>query len=121
MLYILLANSVLLLRLAFVIFALAGVVAVVRWPKLAWLHLPAVLWAVGIEWSGGVCPLTPLENYLRQAAGQAGYSGSFIEHYLLALLYPTGLTRELQWWLGGIVLLLNLTGYAWLLLRRRRL
>lgn|SRR5690606_21029622 len=120
MLYALLADLVLLLHLAFVSFALAGVVVVVRWPKLAWLHIPAMLWAIWIEWSGGICPLTPLENQLRHAAGQAGYSGGFVEHYLTALLYPAGLTRELQWWLGGIVLLVNLAGYGWLLLRRYR-
>lgn len=120
MLYTLLADLVLLLHLAFVVFAVAGSVAVMRWPKLAWLHIPALLWAVWIEWSGGICPLTPLENLLRQAAGQAGYSGGFIEQYLLAVLYPAGLTRELQWWLGGIVLAINLAGYGWLLLRRWR-
>ena len=78
-----------------------------RWPWLAAGHLPAAAWAVWIEWSGGICPLTPLELRLRQAAGQQGYGGGFIEHYLTAAIYPEGLTRELQFAIGGFVLALN--------------
>jgi hypothetical protein len=114
----LLANLVLVVHAAFVAWVVAGVAAVWRWPKLAWLHLPAAAWGVWIEWSGGICPLTPLEQRLRLAAGEAGYEGGFVERVLLGALYPEGLTREVQWVLGGAVLAVNVAGY--LLLWRRR-
>jgi hypothetical protein len=114
------ADALLVVHGLFIAWATLGALAVWRWPRLAWLHLPAVAWAVWIEWSGGICPLTPLEVQWRMAAGQAGYGGSFVEHYLTAAIYPQGLTRELQWVLGGGVLLLNAGLYAGLLLRRRR-
>lgn len=85
---------------------------------LAWLHLPAVAWGCAVEFLGLPCPLTPLENRLRRAAGDAGYSGGFVEHYLLPLIYPAGLTPAVQWILGAIVLLLNLIAYLYLLHRR---
>ena len=88
----------------FIAWVVLGGLVVLRWPRLAWLHLPAVAWGVWIELTGGVCPLTPLEQRLRLAAGEAGYSGGFIEHYLGALIYPAGLTRGTQWMLAGIVL-----------------
>ncbi|MBB3175917.1 DUF2784 domain-containing protein [Variovorax sp. Sphag1AA] len=113
-----LADGVLVLHGAFILFVLVGGAAVWRWPRLAWLHLPAVAWAIWIEWSGGICPLTPLENEFRRAAGLAGYEGGFIEHYLLAAIYPEGLTRGVQMVLGAFVALLNLTVYGRLLLRR---
>jgi len=114
-----LADAVLLLHLGFIVWVVAGGLAVLRWPRLAFLHLPAVLWAAGIEFSQGVCPLTPLENALRQSAGLAGYEGGFIEHYLLSLLYPAGLTETVQWLLGGLVLVINGPIY-WVLWRRYR-
>ncbi len=83
-----------------------------RWPRLAWLHLPAAAWAGWVVSAGWICPLTPLENALRRSAGEAGYGGSFQEHYLLALIYPEGLTRPLQVALGLGVLLLNVLLYA---------
>jgi hypothetical protein len=99
-----------------------GGLLVLRWPRLAGLHLPAVAWGVWIEWSGGICPLTPLEQRLRAAAGEAGYAGGFIEHYVGAAIYPEGLTREQQVALGAAALGLNLLIYAalWHLRRRRR-
>ena len=112
------ADAVALLHLAFVLFVVFGGLLVWRWPRLAWLHLPAAAWGALIEFAGWMCPLTPLENYLRQVIGQAGYAGGFIDHYLWPLLYPTGLTREWQWVLGGAVIALNGAGYG-LLLRRR--
>lgn len=118
MLNALLADAVLVLHGLFIVWAVAGGLAVQRWPRLAWAHLPAVAWAVWIEASGGICPLTPLEIGLRRAAGQAGWQGGFIEQYLTAAIYPQGLTRGLQWLLAGAVLLLNLGLYAWLLRRR---
>lgn len=124
MLRALLADTVLVVHGLFIAWVVLGAFAVWRWPALAWLHLPAVAWGVWIEWSGGLCPLTPLEWQLREAAGQAGYRGGFIEHYLTAAIYPEGLTRRVQWALGAFVLVLNAGLYGlfavrWL--RRRRL
>jgi hypothetical protein len=119
MLLRLLADAVLVLHLVFVAFAVAGGLLALRWRWLPLLHLPALAWAVTVEFTGWICPLTPLENHLRQAGGAAGYSGGFVEHYLLPLLYPAALTRELQWLLGGGLLAFNLVVYALLLLRRR--
>jgi hypothetical protein len=115
-----LANAVLALHGAFILWVGLGALAVWRRPRLAWLHLPAVAWGVWIEWSGGICPLTPLEQRLRLAAGEQGYQGGFVEHYLLAAIYPEALTRELQWGIGSAVLLLNGAAYAALARRRRR-
>ena len=117
--YRLLTDLVVLLHAGFVAFVAAGGLLVWRRPRLAWVHLPAVVWAVGIEWSGAICPLTPLEVWLRRRAGQTGYRGDFIDHYVLPLLYPAGLTRELQIGLGAAALLLNLVVYGWCLRRRR--
>lgn len=119
MLYRWLADLVLLVHLGFVIFVAFGGVLVWRWPRLAWLHLPAVLWGAYVEFSGRLCPLTPLENLLRQAAGQKGYQESFLEHYIFFVLYPEGLTREVQLWLGLGVILLNLAFYGYWLFRHR--
>jgi hypothetical protein len=114
------ADAVLLAHGLFILFVLLGGAMVWRWPRLAWLHLPAVAWAAWVAWAGWVCPLTPMENALRRAAGQAGYSGGFVEHYLLGLIYPEGLTRGLQVGLGVFVALLNLAAYALLIRARRR-
>jgi hypothetical protein len=111
------ANLVVLVHLTFVLFVVLGGLLVLRWRRLAYLHVPAVIWGAWIELSGGICPLTPLENSLRARAGQAGYSGGFIEHYVLAVLYPSGLTRVIQIVLGATVLLLNLAVYFYLLRR----
>jgi hypothetical protein len=113
--YRILADAVLLLHFAFIAFALLGGLLVVRWPRLAWAHLPAAAWAAGIAFSGGICPLTPLENRLREAGGEMGYEGGFIEHQLEALIYPGWLTREIQVALGVVVLAINLFAYARLL------
>lgn len=115
-----LADVVLLLHGLFIAWVVLGGVVVLRWPLLAWLHLPAVAWGVWIELSGGLCPLTPLEQRLRLAAGEAGYTGGFIEHYLGGLIYPAGLTRGTQWLLAGVVLAINLVAYAVLWRRRTR-
>lgn len=115
-----LADGLLVLHGLFIVFVVAGGALVWRWPRLAWLHLPAVAWAAWVEWTGRICPLTPLENQFRRAAGQSGYEGGFIEHYLLGLIYPEGLTRGAQVGLGVAVALLNLTVYALLIRSRRR-
>ena len=91
-----------------------------RWPKLVWAHFPAALWGAVIEFAGWICPLTPLENFFRQAAGDADYAGGFVEHYLLPTLYPHALTREIQVAMGVAVLVLNLIVYTAVWRRRRR-
>ncbi len=101
----------------FVLFVLLGGLLVLRWPRLAYVHLPAAAWGVLIEFAGWICPLTPLEQSLRLKAGEQGYSGSFTEHYLLPLLYPSALTRNIQLLLGCLVLGLNLGIYGYLLYR----
>jgi hypothetical protein len=119
LIYRALADLILALHLAFVLFVVLGGLLVMRWPRLAWLHLPAAIWGVVIEYTGWICPLTPLENSFRARGGEAGYSGGFIEHYIQPLLYPAGLTRSTQVVLGSLVLVLNLTAYGIALSRRR--
>ena len=114
-----LADLVLVVHLAFVLFVALGAALVLRWPRLAWVHVPVVLYGAAIEFIGFTCPLTPLEVWLRRRGGEAGYSGGFIEHYVTAAIYPTGLTREIQLALGTLVLLLNGAAYAFLVSRRR--
>lgn len=115
-----LAALVVAIHLAFVWFVVAGACLALRWPRVIWLHIPAVVWAVWIEWTGRICPLTPLENHLRARAGLARYEGDFIARWVFPLLYPDGLTREVQVALGAAALVLNAGIYAWLLSRRRR-
>ncbi|MET0496802.1 MAG: DUF2784 domain-containing protein [Steroidobacteraceae bacterium] len=114
----LLADGVLVFHLAFIVFVMLGGLLVLRWKWIAWLHVPAVLWGIYIELSGRICPLTPLENSLREAAGQSGYSGGFIDHYITALIYPDGLSRGIQMALAATVVLVNGLVY-WRLLARR--
>ena len=115
-----LADAVLVLHGLFIVWVVFGAFAVIVRLRWAWLHLPAVAWAVWISWSGGYCPLTPLEQSLRHAAGQAGYEGGFIEHYLTAAIYPQGLTPRLQMLFGAAVLVVNLALYAVALARAAR-
>jgi hypothetical protein len=110
--YRLLADFVLVAHAAFVGFVVLGGLAVLRWPRLAWVHLPVVLWGAGIEFTGGICPLTPFENHWRRLAGEQGYEGGFIDHYLVAALYPEGLTRGVQLALGVLVIAVNVAIYA---------
>jgi hypothetical protein len=116
--YHLLADLVVGLHVLFVLFVVLGGLLVLRWPRLVYVHLPAAVWGVLIEFAGWICPLTPLEQSLRQRAGGHGYSGSFIEHYLLPLLYPTALTRTIQLVLGTLVIVVNLCIYGYLLRSR---
>lgn len=120
MYYGLLADATVLVHALFVFFVVCGGLAVLRWPRLSLLHLPAVVWGVAIECASGVCPLTYLENYWRRRGGRAGYRGSFIQQYLEPLLYPLGLTPQDQMLLGALALLLNLAVYAWLWKRTSR-
>jgi hypothetical protein len=117
----LLADLVVVIHFCFVLFVILGGLLVLRWRWVGFLHVPAALWGAWIELAGWVCPLTPLEQSLRLKAGEQGYSGSFIEHYVLPLLYPSALTRAIQVVLGIIVIAVNLGIYGYLLRRRRLL
>jgi len=114
-----LATVVVAAHVAFIAFVVGGGLLVVRWRRLSYLHLAAVVWAVYVEWSGAICPLTPLENALRAAAGLEAYAGDFVAEYVFPLLYPDGLTRRAQLLVGLAVLAVNGCVYA-LLLRQRR-
>jgi hypothetical protein len=120
MLYRLLADFVVVVHLLFVVFVVAGGLLVLRWPRVAWVHIPAAVWGTLIEFAGWICPLTPLENRLRRLGGEAGYAGGFVDEYLLAILYPSGLTRTHQVVLGVLVLVLNLAVYAYVRRRQRQ-
>lgn len=116
----LLADTVLVIHFAFLVFVIfGGLLAIWRW-RLAGLHLPALAWGIWIQFTGRICPLTPLENRLRGLGGEAGYSGGFIEHYLLSLIYPDGLTRSVQLGLVLGLMVFNALVYAWAWWRRRR-
>jgi len=116
----LLADIVLLAHLAFIVFVLGGGVLLLRWPRLVWLHLPALIWGVLVEVSGWVCPLTPLENYFRELAGGDMYRGDFIAQYLLPLIYPAGLTPTIQQMLAGLLIVFNAIIYIVIIRARRR-
>ena len=120
MCFSLLADVTVVFHLAFVVFVLFGGLLVVRRPRVAWLHVPAVAWGAWIEFAGWLCPLTPLENWLRTLGGAAAYDSSFVEHYLLPLLYPASLSAQRLWVLGGIVLLVNAVVYLVVLRRYSR-
>lgn len=111
------ADLLVLLHLAFIIFVVAGGLAAFKWPWMAFLHIPAAGWGALIEYKGWICPLTPWENRLRQLAGQEGYTEGFIEHYILQLVYPPGLTRDMQSTLGTFVIVINLLIYGVFLYR----
>lgn len=117
MLYLLLANLVVLVHFAFILFVAGGALLLLHSRWWALLHVPAFVWGALIEFKGWICPLTPLENALRLKAGQAGYSGGFIEHYITRLIYPAGLTPRLQTAIGAFVLALNVLLYWWILRR----
>jgi hypothetical protein len=117
--YRLAADAVLLLHLAFIVFAVLGGALAARWRWLAWVHLPAAAWGFFVELTGRICPLTYAENYLRIKSGESGYTQSFIEHYLLAIIYPAGLTRQVQFALAALVVIVNVAIYGWLFHARR--
>ncbi len=120
MIYRYLSELVVVVHLGFVLFAVLGGLLVLKWKGLAWIHVPACLWAALIEFAGWVCPLTPLENWLRAKGGALPYQTGFIEHYLLPLLYPVILTRNLQIFLGFFVLSINLGLYGWIIWRTEK-
>lgn len=112
MFYLVMADAVTVFHLLFIAFVMFGAVLVLRWPRGIWLHLPAVAWGMAVEFLHMYCPLTPLENTLRLKAGLAGYRGDFIGHYLIPLIYPAGLTPQIQVGLGAVVLVVNLVAYG---------
>jgi hypothetical protein len=114
-----LADAVLVLHLAFILFVVLGGFLVLRRPRIAWLHVPVFLWGAAIEFGGWICPLTPLEKWLRELGGEGAYAGGFIEHYLIALIYPEGLTRHIQLLIGAGVLAINAAIYLRLWQRHR--
>jgi hypothetical protein len=120
MVFRLAADGVLLLHLGFIFFALAGGALALWWRWVPFVHIPAAVWGVYVELTARICPLTYLENYLRIKAGQSGYTDSFIEHYLLDLIYPPGLTSEIQFLLAAFVLVINMAIYSWLFYRWRK-
>jgi hypothetical protein len=113
------ADGVLALHLTFILFVVFGALLALKWRWIIFLQLPAAAWGIYVETSGRICPLTEVENYFRSRAGLVGYQGDFIQHYLLATIYPEGLTRNIQFSLASIVIIVNLSVYIWLLLRRR--
>jgi hypothetical protein len=121
MLYGFLADLVLLIHLSFVLFVIGGGLLVLKWPRIGWLHLPAAAWGALIEFTGWICPLTPLENRFLMQSGKSAYEGDFIDRYVLPILYPSALTREMQIALGLLVVLINAGAYGWLLIRTRRI
>jgi hypothetical protein len=121
MLYGILADVVLLTHLSFVLFVAGGGLLVLKWPRIAWLHMPAVVWGALIEFTGWICPLTPLENRLLMQSGASAYEGDFISHYVLPILYPPGLTRQMQLALGLLLLFINAGAYGWVVIRTRRI
>ena len=120
MLYSILADIVVAIHFLFILFVALGALFVLKWPWVMYLHLPAAAWGALIMFMGWICPLTPLENRLRISAGEAGYSGGFIDQYLMPVIYPAGLTREMQIWLGLAVILLNVLVYGLVFIRRRK-
>ena len=121
MIFRLLADATVIIHLAFVAFVVCGGLLVLRWRRAAWFHLPAAAWGAWIEFAGWICPLTPLENWLRLQGGSTTYSTSFVERYVLPVLYPASLSRDVQWTLGALVIALNVMVYAMVLRSRRGL
>lgn len=117
--YLLLAELTVLLHFLFVVFVTVGALLLLRWPKLIYLHLPAFVWGVYIQFSGGYCPLTPLEKTFRQRAGMETYDGGFINHYLIPIIYPPGLTYEMQIMIGIGLIILNIVIYTVFIYRQR--
>jgi hypothetical protein len=116
--YRILADIVVLVHFAFILFVIFGGFLVLRWRALFWFHVPAAIWGALIEFAGWICPLTPLENFLRMKGGAAaGYQSGFIEHYIFPIIYPKALTRNVQVILGLSALIMNLCIYAWMIYR----
>ena len=120
MIYSLLADMVLLMHFLFIIFVIFGGLLTIKWKRAVWFHLPLLMWGVLIEYVGWICPLTPLENYLRTQGGGSGYDSSFIEYYLLPVIYPGNLTREIQLLLGTLLIFINIVVYLFVWLKWKK-
>ena len=120
MIYSFLADLLVVFHLVFILYVIAGALLIVKWPKTLWLQLPSCFWGMTVEFTGWVCPLTPWEIQLRRLAGEEGYTGSFIEQFLIPIICPSGLTREVQMLVGGTVLIVNLSLYTLILIKRRK-
>ena len=120
MIYSFLADLLVVFHLVFILYVIAGALLIFKWPKTLWLHLQACFWRMTVEFTGWICPLTPWEIQLRILAGEEGYIGSFIEQYLIPIAYPSGLNREIQMLLGSTVLIVNLSLYTLILIKRRK-
>jgi len=118
--YSIAADALVILHLAFIVFVMLGGLLLLKWRRLSYLHLPAVVWGTLVELRGWLCPLTPLEQHFRTLAGETGYSGGFIQHYLLPLIYPAGLTREVQTILAICLISSNLVIYTVIYVKYRR-
>ena len=114
------ADLILALHLGFILFVIFGGLLLLRYPRVMYLHVPAAVWGAFVEISGRICPLTTWENNLRRSAGESGYAESFIEHYLVPIIYPAGLTRGVQLAIAGVVILTNIVIYGWLLYRWKK-
>ena len=119
MIWSLLADGLVILHFAFTAFAIFGGFLTWRWPRVAFVHLPALAWGCWVEVSHSICPLTPWENQLRHLGGEAGYQGGFLAHYLVRVLYPPELTWHIQWLLAAALIAINVIAYAGLARRRR--
>ena len=120
MIYSFLADLLVVFHLVFILYVIAGALLIFKWPKTLWLHLPSCFWGMTVEFTGWICPLTPWEIQLRRLAGEEGYTESFIAHYLIPIIYPSGLTPEVQMVLGGTVLIVNLSLYTLNLIKKRK-
>ena len=119
MLYHSLAAAVVVIHFAVVVFVMAGALFVVKWPRVAWVHLPVIAWVIFAEWFEKICPLTFLENWLRRQGGGSFYNTGFVDHYITPVLYPDGLTRQMQVILGTLILVINVALYAIAFVRHR--
>ena len=120
MIFRFLADATVVLHLAVVLFVVLGGLLVLRWPRFAWVNLPAAAWGAWVELAGWICPLTPMENWLRRRGGQTGYTATFVVQYLVPILYPAALSRDIQWLLGAFVLAVNVCVYVVVFRRVRR-
>lgn len=120
MFYQFLADLVLSAHLLFALFTVLGGLLVLRWRRLLWLHLACVFWGVLVQWANWACPLTPLENYLRDLGGESGYDGGFVEYYVSLILYPDNLTIELRYLLGILLIVANLIVYFYVFKSKSR-
>lgn len=119
MIYRIFADIVVIFHLAFIVFAVIGGILILRWKSIVWLHLPATIWAVLILLVGWVCPLTPLENFLRQKGGERGYETSFIDQYIIPVIYPGELSSSVEFLLAMVLALVNCSIYGWFLLWKK--